>query len=391
MLEGSSDFLIHNLNQTQLTINNTPINASSLGIDILYSEAIHEAAYDSDARGDPPPRCSPGTRDNEIHHILSWALPLDNADSPLYHMSGAPASGKSRLAQTCAEKLKDEGLAPLSFFFCRNHGSHSSRNQQHRRFFPTLAYQLSTQFPEYSALLNTTIIRHKALINKNLGSQFKGLILDPLRELELSGKRIQRRIPIIVDALDACGNISAQTEIIRLVAAAAAATDTSHFFRWAFFTRPEPHLTEAFSRLESTAICHRIVLLPLPRVGHEANAVEASIMHSHTPLPLANSFHEQKTSRSRALNASSSAAPTILHCQATAFSPNHPSEMSSHPRNLAQMGSSSPQSPPAHKFTNGHIYGNMPRTLPLCVEDPTPAFPPAPLLRNFPPRWLFPP
>ncbi|KAJ3568211.1 hypothetical protein NP233_g5861 [Leucocoprinus birnbaumii] len=381
MLEGSSDFLIQNLHQTQLTINNTSINAS-LGIDILYNETIHEAAYDS-AYWDPPPRCRPGTRSQEIDQVSSWAISgslTDDAPVSVLWTCGASGAGKSCLAQTSIERLKRiGGIHLVSFFFSRDH--------DHRKFFLTLVYQLSTQFSEYRALLNVKTLHDKSLLyHKAMASQFEELILEPLRQLQRTGKGIPARIPIFIDALDKCKSIPAQTQIIELVAAASATPDTSHFFRWAFFTRPEPHLTEAFSRLESTAICHRNVLLPLPRVGHEANAVEASIMHSRTPLPLANSFHEQQTSRSRALNASSSAAPTFLQYQSTAFSPSHPSEMSSRPCNLAQIGSSSPQSPFAHKSTNGHIYGNMPRTLPLCVEDPTPAFPPAPLLRNFPPR-----
>jgi hypothetical protein len=154
-----------------------------LGIDMLYHESNHEAAYDSSAR-DLPPRCRPGTRDRHIENTLSWALALIN-ETPLHliWVEGAERVKKTAVAQTCVEKLKTVGTPLGAFFF-------SKRTSRHQQFFPTIAYQLSTEFPEYQTLLDAKICRNRSLLyHKTMASQFKGLILEPFQELERAGKK----------------------------------------------------------------------------------------------------------------------------------------------------------------------------------------------------------
>jgi hypothetical protein len=176
---------------------------------------------------------------NEILHLL-W-------------VEGAERVGKTAIAQTCVEKLKTIGTPLGACFF-------SKRSSRHQQFFPTIAYQLSTEFPEYQTRLDAEIRRDRSLLyHKTMASQFKGLILKPFQELERAGKGTNGRIPIFVDALDECDSITAQSQIIEL-AAAAAAEDKTHTFCWVIFTRPKTHIEAVFSRVGVEARCIKIVL-----------------------------------------------------------------------------------------------------------------------------------
>ncbi|KXN85617.1 hypothetical protein AN958_11079 [Leucoagaricus sp. SymC.cos] len=129
-------------------------------------------------------------------------------------MRGPAGVGKSAIAQTCAEGLKESGHLGAAFFFSIN-----GRNNP-RRFFPTLAYQLSTLFPDLHDIVNDRVYRDKTLVRKRMSSQFTSLIVEPL----------YKTTP----------------------------------FRWAIFSRPEPHIKSTFDKGSIARFCRR-VLLPVSR------------------------------------------------------------------------------------------------------------------------------
>ncbi|KAF9441090.1 hypothetical protein P691DRAFT_613126, partial [Macrolepiota fuliginosa MF-IS2] len=88
------------------------------GIDILLEASNRDAAHDSAAR-EYDPRCHPGTREQHIEDIVYWAVPASGADDPLplFWMKGLAGVGKSAIAQTCAERLKELGKLGATFFF----------------------------------------------------------------------------------------------------------------------------------------------------------------------------------------------------------------------------------------------------------------------------------
>ncbi|KAF5362308.1 hypothetical protein D9756_002020 [Leucocoprinus leucothites] len=240
------------------------------GIESLYQETTHEAAFDSDAR-DPPPRCFPGTRGKEVRKVVSWAS--QSGDQPLLWVKGEGGAGKSALAQTCVEELENMGMPFAAFFFSQARGWNN-----HRRLILTIAYQLSTQLPEYRTLLDAKIRQDRSLLyHKRMASQFKELILDPFGELERTGINTRRRIPIFVDALDECDTIAAQYEIVQLVASAA--EKLPHAFCWAFFSRPEMHLEEVFShRYLNPRYLQTIIL---PRLQITNNIAQGEMLPLH--------------------------------------------------------------------------------------------------------------
>ncbi|KAF9443084.1 hypothetical protein P691DRAFT_680260, partial [Macrolepiota fuliginosa MF-IS2] len=210
------------------------------GIDTLREAANPDAAYDSFARN-PAPRCCPGTREQFVEDIIHWAVPAVGADDPLplFWMKGPAGVGKSAVAQTCVERLKDMGRLGAAFFFAVRIRDKPSQ------LFPTIIYQLCTEFPDYGDLVDRHIHRDKTILNKTVATQFRVLVIKPLQELEKSGKCIGKRIAIFIDGLDECESADAQCEIIRTIAAAA--RDRTTPFCWAFFSRPEAHIEGTFA------------------------------------------------------------------------------------------------------------------------------------------------
>ncbi|KAF9444071.1 hypothetical protein P691DRAFT_678282 [Macrolepiota fuliginosa MF-IS2] len=262
LFTDSRNTTINNSNFVDQSINNTIVSTSltngQTGIDILLEASNPNAAHDSSAR-DYAPRCQPGTREQYIEDIFGWGAPAIGADEslPLFWMKGPAGVGKSAIAQTCAEELRKLGRLGAAFFFAVNVRDDADDAE---RFFPTIAYQLSTEFPDYRDLLDQRIRHDRTILKKTMAMQFKTLIAEPFQELEKTGKGIGRRLVIIVDGLDECKRADDQSRIIRIVAAAA--RDGVTPFRWAFFSRPEPHIEATFTSYD-IALVTFTVLLPV--------------------------------------------------------------------------------------------------------------------------------
>ncbi|XP_006464159.1 hypothetical protein AGABI2DRAFT_209217 [Agaricus bisporus var. bisporus H97] len=250
MLSNPRNFVINNSHFTDQSFN--VFSNGPSGIDVLLKASTSEAAYDSSAR-DPPPRCFPGTREQYIQDIIHWALSNDDqASQPLFWMKGLAGVGKSALAQSCVELLNGLGKPCAAYFFSVN------GKMKHGSFFNTVAYQLSTIFPQYRDLVDSKIRRDNTLVDKSMASQFKTLIIEPLQDLENQGKSIGFRVPIFVDGLDECESQDAQCQIIELIASSA--RDGSIPLCWAFFSRPERHIEATFGRTNVSSICYHTIL-----------------------------------------------------------------------------------------------------------------------------------
>ena len=164
-------------------------------------------------------------------------------------MRGPAGVGKSAIAQTCAEKLKESGHLGAAFFFTVKGHNNSLR------LFTTIAYQLATEITDYRTAVDEKISKDHTIVEKKMASQFQLLIVEPLRELEKQGKRIQPKA-IFIDGLDECAGEEAQAEIIEVIASSVQARSTP--FRWAIFSRAEPQVVSTFSQ-DSIAL----LLIPL--------------------------------------------------------------------------------------------------------------------------------
>ena len=167
-------------------------------------------------------------------------------------MRGPAGVGKSAIAQTCAEKLKESGHLGAAFFFTVKGHNNSLR------LFTTIAYQLATELADYRTAVDKKISKDHTIVEKKMASQFQLLIVEPLRELEKQGKRVQPKA-IFIDGLDECAGEEAQAEIIEIIASSVQARSTP--FRWAIFSRAEPRIVSTFSQDSIASITHSVELV----------------------------------------------------------------------------------------------------------------------------------
>jgi len=126
----------------------------------LSHVAVKGAEYDSRER-QPHPKCLEGTQVdllNDIHGLL------DNQEkSRLIWLHGTPGVGTSAVAFTVAERMRGlkvredttiETRLAGTFFFLRKHTKRSTTGY----FFPTLAYQLASNFPSVREEVNTATL-----------------------------------------------------------------------------------------------------------------------------------------------------------------------------------------------------------------------------------------
>lgn len=224
-----------------------------IGIDVVRKASVPDAAIDAEARRYDA-RCCPGTREQHISDISDWATGInDDQSQRLLWLWGPGGVGKSALAQTCAEIVRGHGYLGAAYFFSIN------GRKDHRPFFVTLAYQLSTVLPDYCQLLDATVYKDKTVVTKTMESQFDSLIVGPLKALASQGKAVGQKA-IFVDGLDECADTRAQEDIIKLIVASVRTKSTP--FLWAIFSRAEVHIRSTFEdELISTNI--RIVELPI--------------------------------------------------------------------------------------------------------------------------------
>jgi len=224
-----------------------------LGIDILYEASDPGAAFDSQGHYDR--RCFPGTREQYIADITNWVTQSVDRPSSMYWMRGPAGVGKSAIAQTCAEKLKDTGHLGAAFFFT------VKKYDNPLRLFTSIAFQLTTALPDYHAAVNERISKDRSLVEKKMPSQFGSLIVEPIQELEKQGKRVQAKA-VFIDGLDECAGRDEQAEIIKIIASSVRERSTP--FYWVIFSRAEPRIILTFNQDSIASVTHSVEL-PISR------------------------------------------------------------------------------------------------------------------------------
>ncbi|KAF9449067.1 hypothetical protein P691DRAFT_585559 [Macrolepiota fuliginosa MF-IS2] len=191
-LACSHNTLITGSNFIDQTVNNNiSVINDQTGIDLLLAASNREATHDSSAR-DYASRCHTGTREQQIEDFVYWTVPSAGADDPLplFWMKGPAGVGKSAIAQTCAEKLKELGKLGASFFFSLNGRDEATE------FIPTIAYQLCIRFPDYHNLIDQRIRHHKAILDKTMEHNSKHSSSNHHRNWRRLGRALGRRSPL---------------------------------------------------------------------------------------------------------------------------------------------------------------------------------------------------
>ncbi|KAJ7718808.1 hypothetical protein B0H16DRAFT_1337080, partial [Mycena metata] len=81
-------------------------------------------------------------------------------------LHGPAGSGKSAVAQSVCQQLKEEGRLGGSFFFKRGHLSRGNV----KKLFPTIAYQLSLLLPELKQHISHTVENDPGIVHRSLST-----------------------------------------------------------------------------------------------------------------------------------------------------------------------------------------------------------------------------
>ncbi|KAJ7821575.1 hypothetical protein B0H13DRAFT_1660199, partial [Mycena leptocephala] len=202
------------------------------GLHILHRAIAGDAFHDSAERY-PPPRCHPEVRTKLLGVLRNWANginPPTNWTKGILWLYGPAGAGKSAVAQSFCQQLKDEGRLGGSFFFKRDHSSRGNA----KKLFPTITYQLALTLPALKKHISQSVENDPAIVDMSLSDQLQNLIIKPCRKSFLP-----RPLSIIIGGLDECDGEDIQPEIL----------DSIGKLSILFFiaSRPEAHIREAFS------------------------------------------------------------------------------------------------------------------------------------------------
>ncbi|GAB1518046.1 hypothetical protein RhiTH_001104 [Rhizoctonia solani] len=143
--------------------------------------------------------CARDTRANILNELEQWSL--DPTKPNIFWVNGTAGMGKTTIAYTFAQSLRERGALGATFFCVRASGE----CRDARRIIPAIAYQLAQYlFSFRSALLDVLENEHSMKL-ESIADQCEQLIKEPLSRI----KGGMTTWPIIViDGLDECSSSS---------------------------------------------------------------------------------------------------------------------------------------------------------------------------------------
>ena len=139
--------------------------------------------------------CTEGTRRQVLSDLLDWALDPDN--DKIYWLNGMAGTGKTTLAYSFSQMLKQLDMLGGTFFCSRNDTDCGAAE----RIPLTIAFQLAKHSRHILEAL-TRILNENLGPGQNISVRFDRVIVQPLCEVS---QEIQHRpIIVIIDALDEC-------------------------------------------------------------------------------------------------------------------------------------------------------------------------------------------
>ena len=178
--------------------------------------------------------CLRGTRRGVLLQLEDW-LENERGQRVLW-LNGLVGTGKSTIAQTFAEITFAEGKLGASFFCSRNF--EDRRNI--RAIFPTLAFQLAYQYPQFREELLQVLRANPEVGQESLVSQMEKVIVGPLKAINIPTL-------VIIDALDECKDEEPASALLSVLSRYVDEIPNVKFF---ITGRPEPPIRSGF-RLKS--------------------------------------------------------------------------------------------------------------------------------------------
>jgi nucleoside-triphosphatase THEP1 len=181
--------------------------------------------------------CAKGTRMELLDDLMQWAQSTDPDAAQIYWLNGQAGMGKSTIASTFSNLLKEQHKLGGDFFFSRSVAERSIT----QGVFVTIAYQLATRIPGIKDAICDAVEEEPDVGNLAVSTQWKSLIKGPLLK---SAANLGVGFVIVMDALDEC---IAPLEIIENIESDISSLPPA--FKIFCTSRPENNLEVAFKAL----------------------------------------------------------------------------------------------------------------------------------------------
>ncbi|KAF7967583.1 hypothetical protein HWV62_33747 [Athelia sp. TMB] len=191
--------------------------------------------------------CTEGTRIDVIWQIMRWIA----------------GTGKSTIAFTVAQTLRERGLLGASFFCSRD----DAKCSNHKLIFPSIAYQLALLHPSFRQHLTAIVKMRPDIIYADVSYQLQELIVNPLAAMP----DVISHPVIVIDALDECKDDSTISVIL---AAFSRFVQKLPAIKFLVTSRPERNINLGFREQVLQSASHRLILheVELPVVEADITA-----------------------------------------------------------------------------------------------------------------------
>ncbi|CCA77078.1 related to archipelago beta form (F-box-WD40 repeat protein), partial [Serendipita indica DSM 11827] len=153
--------------------------------------------------------CLKGTRQAVLEEIGHWARE-ETSEAPTFWLCDIAGSGKSTVAMPAIEHWKAEGILGGTFFFSMSNSESSTTN----KLCSTIARDLAQHLPELGSYIAKAWKQNPSIQRSSFNEQFRTLISSPLQYQ-------QKRVILVVDAMDECKSRQQRQELVETLAAAA--------------------------------------------------------------------------------------------------------------------------------------------------------------------------
>ncbi|CEL54640.1 NACHT and WD40 domain protein [Rhizoctonia solani AG-1 IB] len=204
--------------------------------------------------------CTQDTRVQLLLDLNDWSLDLGAPN--IYWMNGMAGTGKTTIAYTFSEALKDRRLLGASFFCSRTSGECRDVG----RIIPTIAYQLARYSRPFQVALTGILGSDPDIGTQTITHQFEKLIKRPLESVK---EAMPAGLVIVIDALDECSNAKGVGMILDMLFRMATSLPLKFFVT----SRPEPSV---YARVHAQSDKTRLLV-----VLHE---IESSLVRADIEL-----------------------------------------------------------------------------------------------------------
>ncbi|KAJ3516121.1 hypothetical protein NMY22_g14284 [Coprinellus aureogranulatus] len=172
----------------------------------LADHVVHDALHDGEG-AHYAPRCLPETRTKVQEEIIAWIdgiLEGVPSSKKMLWLTGPAGAGKTAIAGTIADRLKEGGFHVATFFFSLS--AACPDRQSTAKVASTLAYQLVSQYEVIKQSVLAAIERDPAIFDKRFDAQFKAMIIGPFCDAVSSGRLDLETSPsiLLIDGVDEC-------------------------------------------------------------------------------------------------------------------------------------------------------------------------------------------